>query len=306
VAEVSYPTAGGGGVTDVRYEALIGSVLPSGLIGSPALSSLVFADSSGRQVKVQPSRAAMVRGFRWESDGAGITRSIAANASGNPRIDLAVLRLNRNDFTVTFQVIQGTPAASPVAPTVTQNTGSTGVWEMPLAQITVANNATTLAAATVADVSWYLGGTDLVGTSASFPPVSPGSSFTATDVAKKYDAVGSVWQLTGENGAFTSVAASTGWSGNIYFRRRNGWTYFQALVTRTGADIPAATDSVIFNVPATFRNPSGSIYLVAYAGGLCMRCFYNASTGDVSLVDKTIIFKQNANMAIHPVTWPSV
>lgn len=305
MAEVSYPTAGGGGVTDARYEALIGSVLPSGLIGSPALSSLVYADSSGRQVKVQPSRAAMVRGFRWESDGAGITRSIAANASGNPRIDLAVLRLNRNDFTVTFQVIQGTPAASPVAPTVTQNTGSTGVWELPLAQITVANNATTLAAATVVDISWYLGATDLVGTSASFPPVMPGASFTATDVGKKYDAVGSAWHLTGENGALTSVAASTGWSGNIYFRRRNGFTFFQALLTRTGGVLPAATASNLFTIPAQFRPPN-DFYIVGYAGAYIMRSLVDASTGIVTLNAKSIDFQTGAGYFIHPVTWPSV
>lgn len=305
MAEVSYPTAGGGGVTDARYEALIGSVLPSGLIGSPALSSLVYADSSGRQVKVQPSRAAMVRGFRWESDGAGITRSIAANASGNPRIDLAVLRLNRNDFTVTFQVIQGAPAASPVAPAVTQNTGSTGVWELPLAAITVANNAATLAAATVADISWYLGSTDLVGTSAAFPPVLPGASFTATDVGKKYDAVGSAWTLTGENGALTSVAGATGWSANVYFRRRNGWTYFQGALTRTGADIPAATASNLFTIPANFRPPN-DIWLTAYAGGYAMRLYLESSTGVVQLNGKSIVFQQNAGIYIHPITWPSV
>jgi hypothetical protein len=305
VAEVSYPTQGGGGVTDARYEQLIGTVMPSGLIGTPALSSLVYADASGRQVKVQPSRAAMVRGFRWETDGAGITRSIAANASGNPRVDLAVLRLNRNDYTVTFQVIQGAPAASPVAPALTQNTGSTGVWEMPLAQITVANNATTLAAGTVKDVSWYLGGTELVGNSAAFPPVSPGLSFTAVDTAKKYHAMGSVWHLAIENGALTSASASSGWSGSIFFRRRNGWTWFQALVNRTGADLPVATASNLFTIPAQFRPPA-DVYCVAYAGSQIMRIFIDAQTGVATLNGKGIVFQQGASMVVHPMTWPSV
>lgn len=280
--------------------------MPSGLIGSPALSSLVYADSSGRQVKVQPSRAAMVRGFRWESDGAGIVRAIAANASGNPRIDLAVLRLNRNDFSVTFQVIQGSPAASPVAPAVTQNTGATGVWELPLAQITVANNASTLAAATVKDVSWYLGATDLVGTSATFPPVLPGASFTAVDVAKKYDAVGSAWHLTGENGALTSVSASTGWSGNIYFRRRNGFTYFQAVMSRTGAAVPAATASPLFTIPDQFRPPNDLYLSGVYVGAQAVRLFVEAATGVVTLTARGGDYTTGSGMILHPVTWPSV
>ena len=306
MAEVSYPTTGGGAVTDARYEQLIGTVMPSGLIGTPALSDLVYADSSGRQVKVQPSRAAMVRGFRWESDGAGIVRSVAANTSGNPRIDLAVLRLNRNDFTVTFQILQGTAAASPVAPALTQNTGATGVWELPLAQITVANNASTLAAGNVKPVAWYIGNTPLVGTSLAFPPVTPGSSFTTTDTGKKYDTVGSTWHLTGENGARVSGGAATGWTANVYYQRRNGLTYMQALATRAGADIPTATDSVIFNVPAEFR-PNLNIYLCAFAStSQPMRCYINAATGDVSLVDKAVIFQSGWSVSIHPTTWISV
>lgn len=305
MAEVSYPTQGGGGVTDARYEQLIGTVLPSGLQGTPALSSLVYADSSGRQVKVQPARSAMVRGFKWETDGAGITRSIAANASGNPRIDLAVLRLNRTDFSVTFQVIQGAASITPSPPTLTQNTGSTGVWEMPLAEITVANNATSLAAATVKDVSWYIGGTDLVGTSAAFPPVTPGASFTATDIGRKFDAVGSAWHLTAENGAWTSISAATGWTGNIYFRRRNGWTYFQALMNRSGANIPAATSSPLFTIPASFR-PSSDLYCVAYAGSQIMRVLIDAATGVATLNGKSVDFQSGTSMAVHPITWPSV
>lgn len=304
MAEVSYPTTGGGAVTDARYEQLIGTVIPSGLIGSTALSSLVYADSSGRQVKVQPSRAAMVRGFRWESDGAGIVRSIAANSSGNPRIDLAVLRLNRNDFTVTFQIVQGAPAASPVAPSLTQNTGSTGVWELPLAQITVANNATALAAGTVKDISWYLGGSSLVGSAAQFPPVTPGATFTTSD-GRVFDAVGSQWHMTAENGSLTSIAAYTGWSGNIYFRRRNGWTFFQGLLNRTGIDLPAASASQLMTIPAQFRPPQ-DMYFVAYAGSQIMRCHIDAPTGVVLLNGKSIVFQQGASIVLHPITYPSV
>jgi hypothetical protein len=305
VAEVSYPTTGGGAVTDARYEQLIGTVMPSGLLGSPALSSLVYADSSGRQVKVQPSRAAMVRGFRWESDGAGIVRSIAANSSGNPRIDLAVLRLNRNDFTVTFQIVQGAPAASPVAPSLTQNTGSTGVWELPLARITVANNATTLAAGAVQDISWYIGGPSLVaGTSAAPPPVTPGATLTIQETGRVFNAVGSSWHMVAENGSLTSIAAHTGWSGNIYFRRRNGWTFFQGLLNRTGIDLPAASASQLMTIPTQFRPPQ-DMYFVAYAGSQIMRCHIDAPTGVVMLNGKSIVFQQGASIVLHPITYPS-
>lgn len=73
----------------------------------------------------------------WYKNTSALTLTIAANASGNARIDTIVLRKDFTAKTVRAVVRQGTPAASPVPPTLTQSAGVT--WEIPLADIAVAN-----------------------------------------------------------------------------------------------------------------------------------------------------------------------
>lgn len=79
--------------------------------------------------------AALVAGYLYQNT-AALTFTIGANASGNARIDTAVLRADFVAQTVRAVVKQGTPAASPVHPTLQQDTT---IWEIPLADIAVAN-----------------------------------------------------------------------------------------------------------------------------------------------------------------------
>lgn len=89
--------------------------------------------------------AAMVNGYVYRNT-AVETLAVAANASGNPRIDTVILRLDYVARTIRLVVKQGTPAGSPVAPTLTQNAS---FWEIPLADIAVANGFVTLAQSTI-------------------------------------------------------------------------------------------------------------------------------------------------------------
>jgi len=86
--------------------------------------------------------AALVTGTLYWTD-ATETLAVAANASGNARIDTVILRKDYVLQTIRLIVLQGTPAASPVSPTLTQSAGSS--WEIPLADIAVANGFTTIA-----------------------------------------------------------------------------------------------------------------------------------------------------------------
>jgi hypothetical protein len=78
--------------------------------------------------------------------------TIGANASGNPRIDRVVVRFvpkgqtTEGDFS--FAVLEGTAAASPTAPSLTQ---SSSAWEISLAQVAVANGAATISQGNVTD-----------------------------------------------------------------------------------------------------------------------------------------------------------
>jgi len=79
--------------------------------------------------------------------------TITDNTSGNARIDRIVARLNYTDRKIEFAVLTGTPAGSPVAPTLTQNTT---VWEISLAQIAVANGFSTIVVGNITDQRTYM------------------------------------------------------------------------------------------------------------------------------------------------------
>lgn len=85
--------------------------------------------------------SALVQGT-WYNTDANVNKTIGANASGNPRIDTVVLRKDFATQTVRLAVLPGTPAGSPVPPALTQTDGVT--WEMPLADVAVANGFATI------------------------------------------------------------------------------------------------------------------------------------------------------------------
>lgn len=89
--------------------------------------------------------AALVRGTAYEND-ADLTLAVGANASGNPRIDTLILRKDYVLQTVRAAILQGTPAATPVPQTLTQNATT---WEIPIADIAVANGFSTLTDANI-------------------------------------------------------------------------------------------------------------------------------------------------------------
>lgn len=89
---------------------------------------------------------------------AAITLAIAANASGNPRIDTIVLRKDFVAQTVRAFVRAGTPAATPNPPTLTQTGGVT--WEIPLADIAVANGFVTITNANITPRAAPVNGSD--------------------------------------------------------------------------------------------------------------------------------------------------
>lgn len=89
---------------------------------------------------------------------AALTLAIAANASGNPRIDTIILRKSFAAQTVRAFVLAGTPAVTPAPPTLTQSAGVT--WEIPIADIAVANGAASITAANITPRAVYTNAAD--------------------------------------------------------------------------------------------------------------------------------------------------
>lgn len=135
MAETSYPFDAGPGaaVTEDQWRRMARAWRPSGVIGNKSTAGLVVTPGTGAALSLTVGEA-WVDGFYYRND-ADLMVNVPANTDPNPRINLAVLRLDPVANTVTTQIVQGTPAASPVAPALTQS--DTGVWEEPVAEFTM-------------------------------------------------------------------------------------------------------------------------------------------------------------------------
>lgn len=112
----------------------------------------VYGDGSGMNVKVGPGFA-VVRGHAVQSTATETV--IIAAASAATRYDRIVLRLDPTANSITLAVVQGTSGGS--VPALTQT--DTGVFEFPLATVTVPVGASTISAGNVADEREFLGNT---------------------------------------------------------------------------------------------------------------------------------------------------
>lgn len=86
------------------------------------------------------------------------TITIDSNSTGNPRIDSIILEADYTAQTIRLGIVKGTPASSPVAPTLTQTIGT--LYQYKLADVAVANGATTIVNANITNTGAtnYYGG----------------------------------------------------------------------------------------------------------------------------------------------------
>ena len=112
---------------------------------------VVETDPVALAVRVNTGEA-WIQGF-WYQNTAYLTKSLAAADPDDPRIDRIVLRLDTiTNFKISIEVLTGTPAETPAAPTLTQ-TAST--YEISLAQVSVLANATSVDNAKITDERTY-------------------------------------------------------------------------------------------------------------------------------------------------------
>lgn len=245
------PTHSSGAVSDIELEQLYMPFTANAVVGSPADTSVAYGDSSGMQVKIRLGKHASVRGFHWYSGASDFTLAIGANSSGSTRIDLVVLRLDRSTWNVRAAVVAGTPGSG--APAATQNTGTTGVWELPIAQVTVVNGAATITAGNVKAVNWYCGPQSVVCTSTSRPPATAGLAIYETDTGRQYIGNGSTFVNSITDSGWVNVPAVSTWSSSCVVRNYNGVAYVAGYFTRTGGSIGPNANYQVGTVPAGYR-----------------------------------------------------
>lgn len=84
----------------------------------------------------------------WYENTVALQKTIAAADPTNPRIDRVVLRLSWSANSIILAILQGTPAGSPTAPALTQNSST---WELSLAQVLVGAGVTSILTANITD-----------------------------------------------------------------------------------------------------------------------------------------------------------
>lgn len=100
---------------------------------------LAVTAGTGLAVSVASGRAIIQN--RWVQNSDAMTLSISAASETYARKDAVVVRLNYSTRSIEIAVKAGTPAASPVAPSMTRNSTT---YEMALAYVNVAANATSV------------------------------------------------------------------------------------------------------------------------------------------------------------------
>ena len=102
-------------------------------------SGMAVSAGTGLTVNVAAGRAIVQN--HWIKNDATLTLDISAASTTYARIDAVVLRFSSSNRNITIAVKTGTPAASPSAPSMTR---SGGTYEMALAYVNVAANATSV------------------------------------------------------------------------------------------------------------------------------------------------------------------
>ena len=219
--------------------------------------------------------AALVNGKLFETDTA-ITLTVGGNASGNPRIDTVVLRADYVAQTIRAVVRQGSPAGSPVPPSLTQ---SASLWETPLANIAVINGVSTIAQADITDRRRVAGTTGAGWLPYAYPVnVNPIDPYTGAYILAAGFAIAMPIQLAGN--MLVEQLATIGRGNNspvvtwgIYVQDTNDGVAGEKVVRRIGGRETVSTTSVSSGnratfpaIPAPFALAPGAYWLVVKAG----------------------------------------
>lgn len=132
---------------NMPYKRLVSNGIFAQPDGTASLDFQVLA-LSGMTVNVQPGNA--ICGDKWVENDAAVPVEVSGNTSVNSRIDSIILQVDRTMAGRAASIVyrQGTAAATPAAPALV-NSG--GIYELRLANITVAPSASGIAQGSITD-----------------------------------------------------------------------------------------------------------------------------------------------------------
>ena len=141
---IPFDSGAGASVAEDRYRTMARHWQVSGCIPGYLNELEAYGDSSGMQIKLKTG-SAWIYGHSYENT-AERTIAVTAADPANPRIDRLVLEANFTTNIITAKMVDGTAAATPAAPALTQ---TAAIWQIPLAQVYVDAAVATIAVAKV-------------------------------------------------------------------------------------------------------------------------------------------------------------
>lgn len=295
-------------ITDTEYEKIAARFSGDGVYGAPADTAVVAA-GVGLSVDLRAGVYASVRGHAWTSGTAVVNLPVPANTSGSTRIDRVVLRLDRSTWTVRAVVKPGTPGSG--APTLTQDVGDTGVYEVPIGIVTTASGATSV---TVARSEQYVGVRIRPCTSTTRNPNPvPGEMCFETDTRRVRVWTGTSWiGVFDDSGQVTVNSTASGWrnSADNILQKHNGTVHLRmGGFQRTGGTIAASVESRLpVLIPDAYLHPNRDQQVIAYTTGLMVSraLIYSAASdrpGQVWLLNHPAIDKDDYVIPASGISW---
>ncbi|MCX4606997.1 hypothetical protein [Streptomyces mirabilis] len=254
-------------VTDTEYEKIAARFSGDGVYGEPGDTAVVVA-GIGLSVDVRSGVYASVRGHAWTSGTSTVNLPVTANSSGSTRVDRVVLRLDRSAWTVRAVVKPGTPGGG--APAITQDAGDTGVYEIPLATVTLVSGASTV---TVDRGELYVGVRIRPCTSTSRNPAPvPGEMCFETNTGRARVWTGDSWVgLFDDSGVIGVNSPLSAWtiSAESVLQKRNGAVHLRlGSFQRAGGTVPDGGARLPVLIPAAYRHPTRDQYGICYVTGI--------------------------------------
>lgn len=202
MAQSSFPFEGID-TTETQYSQLF-RTFQDGVNGTYGGTELVVSAGTGLAVDVALGQA-MVRGHFYVSTATESLSLTTADAT-NPRLDLVVLRLDPVANSIVLAVKDGTPASSPVAPSLVQTDG--GVYEMALATVLVP--ATAGVPSTITDLREFMGTRISMWTDDTRPTTAvPHVGYNVTqETFEGYDVIADEWGPIGGGGGGVTISAT--------------------------------------------------------------------------------------------------
>ncbi len=127
------------------FAAYFGGLVSNGVFYMAA-TNLQVSPGSGLAVSVAGG-SAWINGYRYENTDALNMPLSTANGS-NPRIDRIVVRFSQISRSIQIAVVDGTPAATPVAPALTR---TSDIYELGIADVLIPTAATSIVANNITD-----------------------------------------------------------------------------------------------------------------------------------------------------------